>query len=147
MIKVTLGEIDRLRVSNIDRSGSALTHLRLTGAETSIVDRLQIRRLVEALELAVADYEKYLRALVADCGGRPDKDDPARTTFPPDRVVEFNDKRAKLHQTVVEVCVMPLPLSALERAPLTVDDLNALQKFYVEKSDPPENDPTRLRAV
>lgn len=135
MVKVTYGELNRLRLSSIDRTGSPLVHLRLTDRETSIVDRIRIGRLVEKLTKAVADYERDLQTVADDCGGQRSRENPANTKIPDDRMEEWTHKVRDLHLTEVEVDVVPLPLSALEHAPLTVDDLDALRTFIVFPSE------------
>jgi len=145
MVKITLGDVDRLRMSRCDTTGSALTHLRLVGPDSPIVDRLQIARLVEALDAAVADYEKCLRSVLEDCDGKRHKDNPAITVVPPDRLAEYNSKIADLHKVEVEIPVVPLPLGVIERA-LTVDDLVALKPFYTLPAGTRDEQPP-LRAV
>lgn len=135
MVKVTYGELDRLRLSPIDRTGSALVHLRLTGQETPIVDRIKIGKLVEKLTRAVSDYERDLLTVAEDCGGKTSRENTTKIKIPDNRMEEWNRKVRDLHQTEVEVDIVPLPLSAFEHAPLTVDDLDALQKFIVFPSE------------
>ena len=122
MIKTTFGKISAL----CDTTGHLGTISRLGGTDigrVSISDAVRLMRFLKALSEAAREYAQE-RLRLAETVGVPEPGHSNIRRLPP-------EKMAELYAVECDIPVAPLPLSALEGAPITAGDLLLLEPFLL----------------
>jgi hypothetical protein len=134
-IKCTYRQLAALR-DQTDREGSIvvgpMSKLNKVDEQTvtSIVDRVRIARFIKAIITETVEYEKTHLELLKKYGVQDEKN-KAVYIIPPDKREDYHTEMKKLEEQEVEVNVVPLPSSVIEKVSLTVGDLAVLEPFVL----------------
>ena len=135
-IQCTCADLEKLRDAP-NRPGplTKIANYEESPDDLSVIDRVRRMRFVKALFPEVTEYAQAVATLGQKCG----KPTQGGKYFVIDleKEDEFKAEKAKIDAETRTIFLMPLPVSAYEKIPLTALDLMALEPFIVLPEEVP----------